>query len=127
MGDFKVYDEYLAKDQAINVASADGNGAKGRFKGVRGSIEIKAIAKTAISVAATKVLTIKLQECETESGSYTDIATIYTATAPAVDADTVLGSLILPIGTKEYVKALITSTDTSATGTIDIYPAYVAR
>jgi hypothetical protein len=127
MDDFKVYDEYLAKDMVLTATSADGNGSKGRFKGTRASIEIKVVAKTAISVASTKVLTVKLQECDTESGTYADIATIYTGTAPTFAIGDVLGSLVLPIATKEYVKAVVTSTDSAAVGTIDIYPTYVAR
>lgn len=125
-----VYGEALADAQTLpQNTSADGNGGEFRLDDTLGAIEILVDVETEISLADTKVLTVKLQHKDT-GGSYADLATIYTKTASGATtlaADTELARFILPTNTKELLKAVISTTDAAASGKINVNPTYLAR
>jgi len=124
--------DYLTKGQAIpNNTNTDGNG--GEFPGLfeaQGAVEIVVVAKTAISIADTKSLTIKLRR-KPDGGAYADLVTIYTGTASGAAltfaAGAELGRYLGKPGDTGTIKANIASTDTAGAGTIDIYQRFVAR
>lgn len=122
--------QYLAKAQALpQNASADGNGGEFHLAELQGAVEIVVKVNAEITLADTKVLSVKLQDKAT-GGAYADLATIYSKTAAGattLTADTVLARYILPTATKELLKGVITTTDAAAAGKLDIYPRYLAR
>lgn len=126
----KFHGEYLAKAQALpQNASADGNGGEFHLADTLGSIEVIVKVNAEISLADTKVLSVKMQDKATGS-EYADLATIYSKTASGATtlaAGTELARYILPSGTKELLKAIITTTDAAAAGKLDVYPSYQAR
>lgn len=128
--ELKVHGEYLAEDQALpQNTSADGNGGELRLSDTQGAIELVGVVEDEISLADTKVLTIKLREKD-DGGSYADKATLYTKTASGATtlaAGTELFRYILPTDTKDIIKAQLTTTDAAAAGSVTIYPNYLAR
>lgn len=127
-----IYGQNLAKAQSLpQNTSADGNGGAVMLGGISGAVEILARINTAVTVADTKVLTIKVQHSDSESSGFADLGTVYTLTASSgsgsLAADTELGRLALPSTVKNYVKAVITTTDASAAGKVDVIPVYLPR
>ena len=129
--ELKVYGQYLAEAQALpQNTSADGNGAELDLFGVQGGVEIVAKVNEELALADTKTASIKLQHKDVD-GAYEDLATIYSVTADGattVDADTVLGRFVVPSSTKRGgLKAVLTTDDAAADGSVDIYPRMLAR
>lgn len=130
-GEVKFGDDYLAKAQSVpQNTSADGNGGVFQYLGqAQGSIEIVAKVNTQIGLADTKVLTVKLQHSD-DNSSFTDLATLYTKTASGAEtiaAGTELARYIVPTNAKRYIKAVLTTTDATGTGKVDIFTVYLAR
>ena len=122
----------LAKAQTLPAnTSADGNGGAVFLGGINGAVEVLARVNTAVTIADTKVLTIKVQHSDSASSGFTDLATVYTITAAAgsgsLAKDTELGRFALPSTVKDYVKAVITTTDAAAAGKVDVIPVYMPR
>lgn len=124
-------DSYLAKAQAIpNNTSADGNG--GSFQGLGGTlggVEVVVEVDAEVSLADTKVLSVKLQDSANNS-SFADLATIYTKTASGattLSAGTVLARYIVPTSARKYIKAVITTTDTGESGKLNVFLNYLSR
>lgn len=93
--------------------------------GTNGQIELVVNARTAIALADTKVLTVALTGSDTEGGSYTALRTLYTKTASGattIAAGTELARYVFNSIDPLYVKAVVTTTDAAATGTIEAYP-----
>lgn len=126
----KVYGQYLAEAQALpQNASADGNGPVLDLDGTMGGIEIVAVVTAEISLADTKSLDIKLQDSE-DGETFADLETLYSVTADGattIDADTVLERYVLPSDAKAYIKAVLTTDDAAAAGSVSVYPTYLAR
>lgn len=121
----------FAKAQALpQNTSADGSGGGIELSGINGAIEALARVNTAVTIADTKALTIKLQH-SADGSSWTDLGTIYSLTAAggngSLAADTELGRFALPSTVRRYVKAVITTTDAAAAGKVDVIPVYLPR
>lgn len=122
----------LAKAQTLPAnTSADGNGGAVMLGGILGAVEILARVNTAVTIADTKALTITVQHSDSEAGGFTALGTVYTLTAAsgsgALAADTELGRFALPSTVKNFVKAVITTTDAAAAGKVDVIPVYLPR
>lgn len=127
-----IYGQNLAKAQTLpQNTSADGNGGAVMFGGILGAVEIVARVNTAVTIADTKVLTVAVQHSNSEGSGFTALGTVYTLTAAsgsgALAVDTELGRFALPSTVKDFVKAVITTTDASAAGKIDVIPVYLPR
>lgn len=127
-----IHGQNLAKAQALPVnTSADGNGGAVMLGGINGAVEILARVNTAVTIADTKALTITVQHSDSEASGFTTLGTVYTLTAAggsgALAADTELGRFALPSTVKQYVKAVITTTDAAAAGKVDVIPVYLPR
>lgn len=121
--------EYLDSARTIpqntNVSSSD------LFIGgdTNGSLVVRTFVKTAMTIAATKAITIALYNESDDSL----IATIYSATASgtsltSVAVGTQLGEdFVLPNGIDDTIYSKITTTDASAAGKLDIVIGYQAR
>ncbi|WP_353861278.1 Bbp16 family capsid cement protein [Azospirillum formosense] len=126
-----IHGQNFAKAQTLpQNASADGNGGGVELSGINGAVEAVARVNTAVTIADTKALTIKLQH-SADGSSWTDLGTIYSLTAVggngalAVGAE--LGRFALPSTVRRYVKAVISTTDAAAAGKVDVIPAYLPR
>jgi len=127
-----IHGQNLAKAQTLpQNTSADGNGGAVKMGGILGAVEIVARVNAAVTIADTKALTIKVQHADTAGGSYADLGTVYTLTAAsgngALAKDTELGRFALPSTVKDFIKAVITTTDASAAGKVDVIPVYLPR
>jgi hypothetical protein len=127
-----VYGENLATDQALpQNASADGNGGVFDLAGTQGGIEIVVkVGSTAIALADTKSLTVKLAHKDRDDASFVDLATLYSKTASGATTlavGTELARFSLPSSTGNCLKAVITTTDVSASGKLSVSPIYLAR
>lgn len=122
----------LAKAQTLpQNTSADGNGGAVFLGGILGAVEILVRVNSAITIADTKALTVKVQHSDSASSGFVDLATVYTITAASgsgsLAKDTELGRFALPSTVKDYVKAVITTTDAAAAGKVDVIPVYLPR
>ena len=130
--DLRARPDHLAYRQALpDTTSEDGNGAGLLIGKTQGALEV--VVRVYEDIGLTGDLTVKLQEADTETGSYTDITgATFTITNPAVGttgkAPVELVRFALNRNVKAYVKAVITTTATpSAAGALNIYPAYFSR
>lgn len=127
----QVHGEGLATAQPLpQNATVDGNGGPIRAGGTQGAIELIVRANTALTLADSKTLTVRVQH-RSGSAPFTDLATVVSLTASggsgAIARDAELGRFVLPGTTGNEVKAIITTTDPAASGRIDILPTYQAR
>lgn len=121
----------FAKAQALpQNTSADGNGGAIELSGINGAVEAVARVNTAVTIADTKALTIKLQH-SSDGTTWIDLGTVYSLTAAggngALAADTELGRFALPSNVKKFTKAVISTTDAAAAGKVDVIPVYMPR
>lgn len=91
---------------------------------INGGIAITLTAKTAITVSA---LTLSYKEADTLTGSYTAPSPQTTVTfgGSAYAAGDTVGSLVIPNGAKDFVKATVGGTVTS--GTLEAHLQYLPR
>lgn len=127
----QVYGEWLANAQALpQNTSADGNEGPIQVNGTLGGIEVVVRANTAIAIADTKALTVKLQHRD-KGGAFADLATVVNLAAAAgsgtIAKGAELGRFALPSTVKAEVKAVITTTDAAASGKLDVIPTYLPR
>lgn len=126
----KFDNDYLAKAQALpQNTSADGNGGSFRLAGMLGAIGLVGKVNAEISLADTKVLTVKLQD-SADNTTFADVVTLYTKTASGattIAADTELFRYIPTSSLRTFAKVVITTTDTSAAGKVDVFQSYNAR
>jgi len=124
--------KYFAEAQTMPATNADGNGGSFEFGKTQGAFGIKIVVNTAMTIATTKALTIKLQDSANDS-SFADFVTLFSQTASGTDmtsipAGTVLGEeFIIPDTMNRYAKINIATTDASAAGKLDVYFYYKAR
>jgi hypothetical protein len=119
--------DYMSYQQSLpDTTSADGNRGPSAVGSVQGALEV--VARVYETLALTGTLTIKLQESDTEGGTYTDVvdATV-TITNPAQAPGVELARFALNRNSKVYIKAVITTTATPTGGKVNIYPAHVSR
>lgn len=124
-----VYGENLANAQAL-PQNTTWTGTAVKLAGTLGGIEVVARAHTALNVADTKTVTIKLRHAGSDL-VYSDLVTLYTHTAAAGSGakpkNTELGRFVLPSDAKVNVLATIVTDDAAATGQVDIIPTYLPR
>lgn len=70
--DLKAYEDYFFKAEALPNATAKTSDAL-RIGGSHAGLEIKTVADTAITIAATETLLVEIQTSTTESGTYTTV------------------------------------------------------
>jgi hypothetical protein len=119
-------EDYLAYRQTLpSSTNADGNGGAQLVAKVQDALEIAVRAYADITL--TGDLTIKLQESDTEGGTYADIAgASITLTNPAQLGGEEVARFGLNRNVKPWVKVNIATT-AAATGSVNVYPAYVSR
>lgn len=126
-------DDFLAKDQDVpDNTSVDGNGGSldlGNFQ--QASLEVVAkVGSVGLDISDTFALTIALHD-SADNSSFAALGTVYTITAAAGSGvkaiGTVLGKLLIPSSVRRYVKAVITTTDASASGKVDVFLTHVPR
>lgn len=127
----RVNGEYLAKAQTIpQNSSVAGNSGPIRAHNTMGGLELLAVAKTTLTLAATKSITITISDCDTETGTYVALPQVFKATyasGKVFAADDLIGVLPLPSTCRQFVKVTIATDDAAATGTLDIFSGYLPR
>lgn len=126
----KVHGQYLAKEQALpQNGTADGNGAVLDLTGTMGGVEIVARIAGDVTLADTKTMTIGLKQ-SADGEAWEGLATLFTLTSDGGDSlaeGTVLGRFVLPTDVEPNVKATLTTDDAAVTGSVSVYPHYLAR
>jgi len=86
-------------------------------------------AKSAVTIAATKTVTVTLQHADSQAGSYADHSThtISLVTARSISPGGVVARVVLPPDTKSWIKAVVSCNDTAAAGSVDVFVEYLAR
>lgn len=127
--ELKAYGDYL-----FNGATVPQNttltGESAMVGGTQAELEVVAVVNTSIALADTKSITLKLTASDTEGGSYADLVTLYTATASGattISAGTELGRYVVKPSDPLFAKAVVSTTDATATGKIDVYVRRVCR
>lgn len=127
--ELKAYNDYLFNGATI-PQNTTLTGSAVMVGGTQAELEVVAIVNTDIVLADTKAITIKLTNGDTEGGSFTDLVTLYSATASGATTITVgteLGRYVVKPSDKLYAKAVATTNDATATGKIDVYIRRVCR
>lgn len=123
-------EDFLAKAQTLpQNTSADGNGGSFQLSDTMASVEVIAAVNAEVTLADTKVLSVKLQD-SADNSSFADLETLYTLTSDGGDvlaAGTVLGRFIIPTTARRYVKAVLVSDDAALTGKVDVFAVYLPR
>jgi hypothetical protein len=106
-----------------------------RVGGIPNRLAVTVVTKTETKITAAKKITITLTECDTEAGSFAaptaNPSMVVTMSATTPPAQTIyaigdrIASLVLPENIGKWVKASITTDDTGATGTIDVFLEYL--
>jgi len=126
----KVHGQALAEEQTLpQNASAYGNGDPGDFAGTLGGVEVLAVAATDLALADGTTLSVTLEHA-TADGDYETLGSLCSLTASGattVPSGTVLGRFIPPTDTRARTRALIATTDAAATGSLSVFPHYLAR
>lgn len=130
--ELKVYGEYFTKDQAVpQNTNADGNQGPIVMEGDLASQEVVGRVGSAITIAATTTITIKLMHAPDDGtgnpGAYTDLDTVFTAGDGTIAADAELFRFVPPTNVQKYVKVNVATTDAAATGTLSVFPSYLPR
>ena len=126
-------EDFLAKAQTLpQNTSADGNGGSFQHADTEGSIEVLAVVNAEITLADTKVLTVKLQQSSDDgvADAFADLLTLYTKTSSGGDviaAGTLLGRALIPLNAERYIKAVLVSTDAALAGKVDVFAVHVPR
>ncbi|MBU1002376.1 MAG: hypothetical protein KKE73_07615 [Proteobacteria bacterium] len=126
----KVHGQYLAKDMALpQNASQAGNGESQDFSGTLGGVEVLALAAGDLTLADAKTLTVALEHADVGEAwaPLGDVCAITVSGPLVIKAGTVLGRFIPPTDTKALSRAVISTDDATASGTLSVYPHYLAR
>ena len=127
----RVNGDYLAKAQALPVnTSAPGNGGPIRAHNTQGALELAIVAATQVGFSSGKSLTVTVQDCDTQNGSYADVPVLFKKTfagATTIKAGEVIGVLPLASDVRPFVKVKLTTDDTAPTGTVDVFTTYLPR
>ena len=118
---------YWARAQTLpQNTNADGNGGAIEASGVQGGIECIVRCSTAISIADTKTLTIKMLDGASAS-SMSDVPELdpfFTVTASGAAQTYAVGDelarITLPTNIRRYTKVNITTDDAAASGAVDV-------
>lgn len=127
------YSGKFAKAQAV-PANTNANGANGPLRAGGTSLQamrVTLVANEDITLADTKVLTMKLKDCATEGGSYADVpgASISKAASGATTfaAGTAVLSIPIPDGCAHWLNVNVATDDATASGKMDIILEMVPR
>ncbi|WP_462327663.1 hypothetical protein [Desulfobaculum sp.] len=122
----KMHDGYLAKDMPLpKDTTANGNGSPQDYSGTLGAAQVVVEAASEIALAEGKTLTVKLLHGGSMPEELGTVCTVYGG-AP-IGAGEVLGRFAVPTDAQPGVKALVQTSDPSASGSISIYGEYLAR
>jgi hypothetical protein len=127
------WDGKLATAQAVpQNTSAYGDEGSKQFNGTQGSVEVIVACNEAMSLAATKVLTVVLHDSADDS-SFAEVDGVkFTETAPAGEAKTyaagdIICRLPVPSNLRRYAKVYVTTDDAAASGKFDAWLDFQAR
>lgn len=127
----RVNGEYLAQAQTVPAnTTVAGNAGPIKALSPMGGIEIVMVAKTDVVLATGKSLSLVPQDCDTQTGAYTDMAVTWKKThaaAKTYKAGETIARLTLPSDTRAFVKARIVTDDAAATGSVDVFSTYLPR
>lgn len=102
----------LSDGQVVTAAAASTNtydfGQASPTPGSNGVLHVV----TTVEAGSTGLIQVKIQECDTESGTYTDLLTGPQVTIPA---EGLILDMALPAVTKRYLRAYYTPTKASGT------------
>jgi flagellar basal body rod protein FlgG len=97
---------------------------------IQGAQAVKVDVDTDIVITDTKIVTISVEHGDTESGSFSTLATIYTVTASGettIDAGEEIANFVLPDNTKAWTRLNITTDDTGVVGAVTGFIHYLPR
>lgn len=126
--DLRAYGDYLLNGVTVPQNTTT-TGSACLVGGARAQLELVAIVNSTISLADTKVLTVNLTASATEGGSFTALTTLYTKTASGATtlaAGTELGRYVVKPSDLLWAKGVLVTTDSAATGKIDLYVRKIA-
>jgi len=126
----KIYNQNFSKAQTVpQTDDADGNGVSLQLADCQNAFNVKVVANTAVVVIDGETLAIDLYD-SADDVTFSLLKNIITVTGGTGNTTIALGTEIeeiaLPVETKRYIKAVITSEGLN-TGKLDIFPVYVAR
>lgn len=127
------FDSNLHEAGMTIPANTNADAAAGvRMGGQEGRLAITIVAKTQITVADTKIITVTVKDSLTETGSYVAVeptlAAVKTASGETVyEAGDEIMSVIVPRGARKWVKPNIATDDAAVTGTMDVFAEYLAN
>lgn len=127
----RIYGTNLASEQTLPAnTSATGNGGGQSAGGLLGSTEMVMVAATAVSLTSGKAVTMTLEDSDdNETFTAVPITSTFTAssTTNSWTAGTVIMRLPVPSDAREYVRVVISTNDSSASGTVDVVFDYLPR
>lgn len=128
--ELKAYPDYIFNDTTV-VANSTTTSNEFMVGKTQAELELVVlVGDTAIALADTKVLSIKVTGTETSGGSHADVATIYTETASGATtlaAGTELARYVVKPSDPLYAKVVATNNDATLTGKITSYIRRVCR
>ena len=124
--DVRALPDYLAYEQALpDTTSEVGNGGPGLVAAVQGALEV--VVEAVETIALTGDLTIQLQDSDNGTDGWNNIPQSVVITNPATVAGEDLARIALPTSTKPYIRVNLTTTATPGSGSVNVFPAHVAR
>jgi hypothetical protein len=122
----KVHGQYLAQAQPLPAgAGEDGNGATLKLSGDLGGQEVAVEAASAVTLAAGKALTVTLKH--SDNGAEWEELGAVKAGAGEYPAGDILARFVIPTNCRKLVKAHLATDDAAASGSVHVYPHYLAR
>lgn len=88
------------------------------------------MAASQVTISAGKSLTVTVQDCDTQGGTYVDVPVLFKKTfagATTIKAGEVVGVLPLASDVRQFVKVKLATDDTAPTGTVDVFTTYLPR
>ena len=120
----KVYGEDLLATAFSVVPEGGSTGNPINVGQTQGALVVNVFAKSAVNLSAD--VTISLTHCDTESGTFTALASATIASGSAAADGALIKTIVLPAETKAYIKATVVSSQ-SNTGGLRICLGYLSR
>lgn len=120
--------DYFMKNASIAAANLPATAVDGvRLGNVLSRIEfVVEVGDTALNVAASQTLAVKVQKCSTKDGSFVDFQTIYSlAGAATKGAGVELARFTMPVVDDAFYKVVATS-NAANSGTLTVYQHQIA-
>jgi hypothetical protein len=128
--ELKAFPDYMFNNAAVPKNTTLTGDAQ-QVGGTQGELELVAVIGDAnVVITDTKIFTVSLTGAETADGSFTALATLFTVTASGATtlaAGTELGRYIVKPSDPMFAKAVATTNDAAATGTVTVYIRRVVR